>query len=130
MTGAFKKIVIERSHYIGVSIANPFSTGSLSFTISDSLIANSETGLGINAGTAASNGVPCTVTVETSSVVNNAFGLTANGSQAVLQVTKSTITGSQIGMSIVNSGSIISGGDNFLYGNGADGAPTSTVGLK
>ena len=53
-----------------------------------------------------------------------------NRSSANLQITKCIIAANVIGMGIVSGGSIISGGDNFVSANGADGSPTLTVGLK
>ena len=126
VTGAFKRIVIEQIFAYGVAISSASGTGSVSFTISDSLITNSLIGINISAAAA-----PTTVTVEASSVVNSTnAGIAATGSNAKLQITKCTIAANVIGMGVVTGGSIISGGDNFVGANGSDGAPTLTIGLK
>jgi hypothetical protein len=60
------------------------------------------------------------------STSNTGAGLLANGSGGALTVTSDTIDGNGTGLQEANGGTITSFGGIVMYGNGTDGAPTSS----
>lgn len=57
-------------------------------------------------------------------------GITSNGAAATAQVASSLVSGNTLGLHPVNSGQIISYGNNVLYGNTSDGSFTGTASLS
>jgi hypothetical protein len=57
-------------------------------------------------------------------------GVAADGSTAWIRMNASTVTNNGIGLSALNSGNIVSFGNNAINGNAVNGAPTSTQELK
>jgi hypothetical protein len=70
------------------------------------------------------------VTISESVIANHTSGIAADGATAIMRVTRSTITGNDIGWSATNGAVLMSFGDNSLAGNTVDGAPTSTISMK
>jgi len=104
------------------------TTGSVTATVRDSLAAFSGPGL-----QASDDGVGTTVvTLENSAVVNNAgaFGVMAVGAGAIIRMGDSTVSGNGQGLSTFTGGVIDSYGTNKVNGNGTDGTPTNTIGMK
>ena len=128
-SGVIDYVVIERNGWNGGAPGLWFQTGPAStlFTVSNSVIAHSP----LDGVRASSGGSPTALMLQNVVVSNNlgGDGVFANG-PAVIRITKSTITGNAFGLFVNGGGQIISGGDNFVNGNGTDGAPTSTPGLK
>ena len=112
----------------GFCICASTGTGTIDATISDSVIAqsNSEGVLADGTGTLAG----ATIMVRHSTIAyQGQRGVRAVGA-SIIRVTQSTITGNSEGL-LTNSGGVIeSFGDNALRGNSVDGTPTTTVVLQ
>jgi hypothetical protein len=65
----------------------------------------------------------------TSITDNLGDGILSNGAQATVRMTADTISGNVQGLLATNGGLIDSSGNNAVFGNNTDGAPTSTVPL-
>jgi hypothetical protein len=100
----------------GVAIA---STGSSNFAT--------------NCGTGAAGGAG-TPTVDASNTTisgSSEFGLLVNGSSARADIAGTTVTANGTGLSAQNGGQLVEvGAGNAVFGNGTDGAPTSTQGAQ
>jgi hypothetical protein len=120
VTGAYDHVILENNAY-GARFEGG-GTGQIQiFTISNSLVSkNSVDGVFLDTGATS-------VMVRDSTIVNNQFGLVSN---ALLRITRSTITGNGTGLLILGGGNIISFGDNSLAGNTTDGLPSNTIMLK
>jgi len=123
-SGALDHVIIENNGDVGLAFEG--TNAATNFFVSNSVIWNNGfrgiAVIGLN---------PNTIILWNVAVSNHfSIALDANGPGAVVRITKSAITGNNVGMNPLNGAQIISGGDNFIDGNGADGAPTSTVGLK
>ena len=93
--------------------------------IRNSVLSDNYTGFGLLViSTAAS---PATVSLISSLASGNNFGVQSEGAGSVVYVTDSTITRNMTGMNPITSGTIVSGSDNRLIGNGTDGSFTSTT---
>jgi hypothetical protein len=85
---------------------------------------------GTECGTAAAN-------ANTGAAIINAFGnsiaenagagVMARGSSAFVRIGGNEITGNTFGLRPIDSGGILSFGDNYIFGNNTDGAPTAPV---
>jgi hypothetical protein len=124
-SGVLDHVVVERNAADGLQF------GAALFTVSDSVIANNGNH-GVNVNTQQN---PAAVMLRNVVVSNNnkivpSSGVKAGGALSVIRITKSTITGNNLGFEAGGGGLIISGGDNFVAGNTTDGVPTSTIPLK
>jgi hypothetical protein len=63
-------------------------------------------------------------------VQNTGAGILSDGTTSNVRMSGSTVTHNVNGLSVLNSGKIISFGDNRIINNVTDGAPTSTVALQ
>ena len=123
-SGALDHVVIKNNAGYGIFFGTPLA--SVKFSVSDSVISNNSAGVDVFG-----NGNPLDVTVRNTTISNNGgFGLQAAVAPTIVRVTKSTITGNAQGFAHGAGAQIITGADNFLNGNTADGAPTSTVTLQ
>jgi hypothetical protein len=94
-------------------------------TVSDSVISNSSvTGLQAN-----SDGSTLNVLARNCTIVSNATGLSAFGSNGLIRVTRSTIVGNNVGWSTSSNGVVLSYTDNNIDGNfdGGDTEPPSPL---
>jgi Right handed beta helix region len=125
-TGALDSVKVENNGNDGLTI-NPDQTTNI--TLSDCVIANN-TGDGIDAG--GQNGIPMTlsVMVRNSTIVNNRkIGLEAFSGNTTIRVTRSTITGNNVGWSNDGgAGAVLSYADNNIDTNltGGNTAPPTT----
>jgi hypothetical protein len=85
------------------------------FTVTDSVIMGNGQ-IGINA-IAFSPGATVNVMVQNSTIANNFTGIDADGTSAVISVTRSTITGNNTGWVTFQGGVVLSYGDNNIDGN-------------
>jgi hypothetical protein len=122
----FGHIEVDHSETIGLTVSGVQSSGTVTVSVSDSIIGNNGTG-GILVN---STGAPTAVMVKGSTIANNSGGVEVANNFATLRITKSVITGNATGLQASSGGAIVSFGDNSLAGNTADGAPTSTTALK
>jgi hypothetical protein len=123
LSGVIDRVVIANNVGTGLSFA---FYSQLKFTVSDSVITdNSGDGVQI-----AGAGQPGEVMLRNVVVADNSTGVSVTGSNTIIRVTKSTITGNTIGFTTLSSGQIASYSDNNLNGNGVNGAPTSILPLQ
>jgi hypothetical protein len=89
------------------------------------------TGNSTNGYVAFSAGVqPSTLTVESSLASDNTNnGVSAQGAAATVRLSNVVVTGNGTGLN-AGGGAIVSFGNNRVAGNGADGAPTLTIGQQ
>lgn len=78
----------------------------------------------------ANGGTPVSVMVRNSTIANNNIGLIANGSTAVLRVTRSTITGNATAWAVMSTGAVASYGDNNIDANGSANTAPPFIGYK
>jgi hypothetical protein len=97
------------------------STGQISLSMRDSTAAgNSTNGIQI-----ISQGAPVVVALDNVTATTNSTGLLVDGAANRVLITRLTATSNLIGMSTVNSGVIVSYGDNHINNNiSVNGAPT------
>jgi hypothetical protein len=98
--------------------------GNLHVSVADSAFSHNN-----NFGILASNnGGPAFVIVRDSTISNNAnFGIQASGSNAIVLIGHSIISGNGTGVGAFCSGAVDSYNDNYLNGNGTDGSFTHTI---
>ena len=107
----------------GVSVE---STAATSVFVSDTMLTRNDVGVrvkpsGTNTATALLERVQ--------TVHNTNSGVVADGANAIIWLTQSTIADNGGGVS-VDGGQIVSFGNNVIRGNGKDGAPTSTMRMQ
>ena len=99
------------------------TTGAIMATVRDSVVTgNGQQGIVVGGGTASAM-------IHRSAFVNNTTAIVASGT-GVIRMGDSTVTGNEFGFFPFIGGTIESYGTNKVDGNGADGAPTSTIAMK
>jgi hypothetical protein len=127
VTGVLDHVSSKDNGFNGLGVAQPFGNPTTFISISDGEFSNN----GLNGVAVSANAAATAVTVRNSNIANNAAaGLVASGINAVLQVTRSTVTGNQIGLNPTANGQIVSFGDNAIRNNFTDGAATITSPLQ
>jgi len=113
------------NNVIGLLVNGILNTGGGSRVLVRDSVVSGNAGNGVFAASQPGS-APALVVVEHSSAVSNAgTGLIANGQHAIIFLNDNTITQNGTGMSVVNSGQIISFGNNKNFNNlGPEGAPT------
>ena len=131
LTGLLERVDVEHSQNDAIDVNGTSSSGAtINVTIAGSAITKSG-GNGILALASPTPAATTVVMVRDSTIANNVgTGVTAQGSPALINITRSTITGNGTGLAASSSGQIVSFGDNSLAGNTADGAPTTTIAPK
>jgi len=131
--GSTNRAVLDRVHLEnnvhGLVIASATGLGQ-HVIVRDSVISgNAADGI---AALAITGQGPAFAVVERSSIVNNRqSGILADGPGATLLLSDSTVARNGVGISTVNSGQLISYGNNRINNNiGPDGAPTSFLALN
>src|SRR5207302_2059460 len=98
-------------------------TGRISLSMRDSTAA----GNSINGIYVLAQGAPVVATLDNVTVTTNARGLLVDGAATRVLITRLTATSNFFGMNTINSGVIVSYGDNHINNNiNANGAPTVT----
>jgi hypothetical protein len=114
VVGVIDHVEVDNSAGTGVSVLGDFMTGTLSVTISNSVMASNR----IHGIVTTSSAAATTVVVRSSTISNNSGdGLQANGAAAVLRVAHSTIAGNDAGWEIMSGAALTSYGDNQIDGN-------------
>jgi hypothetical protein len=110
---------------VGARPDGTVSTGGISVTIRNSEVSNSA-----NSGiTPISGATAVNVAVEHCSSVNNgSVGVKADGAGVVIRLHDVTVTANATGLQALNSGQILTFGNNFVKGNTADGVFTGLAG--
>jgi hypothetical protein len=118
VAGVLDHVAMENNVDNGLYVFS--STQTTSVIVSDSVIANSLTGI-----QGQSSGAPETILVRNSTIANNSDGLFVAGSAVSMWVTRSAITENSSGWVIGGGGgTLLSYGDNSIVGNvGGDVAP-------
>src|SRR5262245_7185375 len=112
-SGALDHGIIENNGDVGLAFEG--TNAATNFFVSNSVIWNNGfkgiAVIGLN---------PNTIILWNVAVSNHfSLALDANGPGAVVRITKSVITGNDVGMNPLNGAQLISGGDNFVDGNRA-----------
>src|SRR5262249_49279187 len=104
-----------------VVVTKSGSTGQISLSMSDSTAAgNSQSGVFIQA-----QGGPVTAALDNVRTTTNSTGLLVDGAATRGLITRLTAIANFIGMNIVNSGVVVSYGDNHINNNiSMNGSPT------
>ena len=110
----------------GISVAPPTSAKTATIEVRDCTIADNS-GIGVNATQTGAASPLNLVSVVSSQVSGNATGIQVSGANSAAYVSDSTITRNATGVNPAASGTIVSGGDNRLVNNVADGAFSSRV---
>src|SRR5262249_53710889 len=122
-------VVLDRVHLennvFGLKVDSTFGTGNGAHIVIRDSVVSGNAGDGILAVSAPGK-APAFVVAEHSSVLNNAgVGIHADGPRATIILNDDTISRNGTGISAVNSGQIISFGNNKNFNNiGPEGAPT------
>lgn len=121
-----ERVRVENGASVGIAFSPNNAGPSIVATVRNSVSAGNG-GVGILAQDPGSTSVRVMVSHTTSA--KNAIGVSSEGAGAVIRIGDSTISGNTTGLS-ASAGQIISYGSNRVDGNGSDGAPTSTIGMK
>ena len=126
------RVVIERSHVedntYGIFANGTGSTGVIIVQVKDSVVSNSAFN-GISAYTAAGQSTVSMTVDRSSSLLNGADGILAQGSPAYVVLGNSTVMSNILGLHPAG-GTILSYQNNQLTGNATDGAPTGVLSVK
>jgi hypothetical protein len=131
----FAKVVIDNSTIENNNLAGVKADGTSNTGGSNTTIANSSVSGNTNAGISILNpvgGPVIKIGVNNVVVANNgvAGGLRAQGANATIRVSNSTISGNDLGTDISGGGVISSYGNNQINGNTSDGPNPPTIPLK
>jgi Right handed beta helix region len=125
VTAVFNRVDTNNNSYAGIAVDGTTSTGTLGITVSDGIASGNEIGFLVYSGTGSAL---TTLTVVRSVAANNAAGLYASGSGAILRAAQTTVTGNfSHGWGIVSGGIIGSYGDNYIDGNGGNTGSLTTI---
>src|SRR5262249_33674932 len=123
------KVVLNRvnleNNVVGLRVdATPWAQDGAYVVLRDSVVSGNYSD-GIQA-ISAPGAAPAFIAVEHSSIVNNAgTGIRADGPRATMLLNDNTVARNGVGISAVNSGQLISYGNNKVNNNlGPDGTPT------
>src|SRR5262249_5476625 len=124
-------VVLDRVHLennvVGLRADGSFGTGNgVHLLIRDSVVSGNASN-GIEALSAPGKAPAFIIVEHTSSVNNGGTGILANGPRATILLDGNVVGRNGVGISAVNSGQLISYGNNKVNNNlGADGAPTGS----
>jgi hypothetical protein len=127
------RVLIERTRVenntYGIFANGMGSTGLISVQVRDSVVSNSVAS-GISAFTSAGHSVASVVVDHSSSLLSGANGILAQGANAFVFLSESTVMSNVTGLNAVSGGAIFSYQNNRLTGNVSDGAPTAVLTVK
>jgi hypothetical protein len=127
------RVLIERTRVenntYGLFANGMGSTGLISVHVRDSVVSNSVAS-GISAFTSAGHSVAAVVVDRSSSLLSGANGILAQGANAFVFLTESTVMSNVTGLNAVSGGAIFSYQNNRLTGNVSDGVPTAVLTVK
>jgi hypothetical protein len=136
ISGVLDHVMVESSGANGLSVfALNNSTGTVNMNVNDSIFANSQNdGIDINNEGTGSVGIM----VRDSTIANNGgsgtsnadIGVSATGSNTVIWMTRSTVTGNPVGLYAFSNAAVYSYGDNTFVNNGSSNRASSTVGYQ
>src|SRR5262249_19045522 len=117
------------SNIYGIFANGTGTTGVIAVQVHDSVVSGNSFG-GISAYTAAGKGITSITIDRTSSTLNGAAGVLAQGAPAFAILSQSVVIGNGTGLSAVDGGHILSYQDNKLTGNVVDGAAPPAVSTR
>ena len=128
---ASPRVVLDRVHLennvIGLLIDGTQSTGNGAHVIVRDSVVSGNASHGIEALSAPGKASAFLVVEHTTSVNNAGTGIIANGPRATMLLNDNTVARNGTGISAINSGQLISYGNNKVNNNlGADGVPTGS----
>jgi hypothetical protein len=127
------RVVIERTQVenntYGIFANGTGSTGLISVQVRDSVVSNSAFS-GITSFASAGHSIVSTVVDRSSSLLNGANGILAQGGNAFVFLSESTAMSNVTGLNPASGGAIFSYQNNRLTGNVTDGAATGVLTLK
>lgn len=119
--------VTAASNTFGIAADGSSSTGGINMTITNSsAAANTLDGI---VATSQSGNAPIAVTVSGSSSINNGYGVRAIGPNVTVRVEKSRVLGNGAGLT-ASGAALLSGGQNTIEANAADGSFTGSYSAK
>jgi hypothetical protein len=121
--------VVVTNNTLGVSALGSTSTGTVAVQIRDSVVSGNAFD-GIVAQSAAGQAITSITVDRTSSLLNGADGIRAQGPPAYVTLGNSTVISNVIGLNSVGGGNIFSYQNNQVGGNFTDGAPTLVLAEK
>ena len=120
--------VLVTSAGSGIIVNGSGGTGTLNATIADSVFSDNNYGVSADSF---SGDAPTKVMVVRSTIANNKVdGVYEQGSNSVMYLAKSSISGNATAFVTPTNGVIDSFGDNYIAGNGADGGALPIVAVK
>jgi hypothetical protein len=130
--GGSAQIVLNRvsvdKNVFGIVADGTGSTGGINMTITDSVSSgNLNDGL---IATTPSGGAPIGVYVKNTRLANNGFGIRSIGTNVTVRVDGSSVIGNSTGLTALNSGKLLSAGNNMVQANGANGEFSGPVALQ
>jgi hypothetical protein len=121
----FDGVRVENNGQDGIAVLNSAGTGTVIVQIRNSVMAgNSDSGLRIS--TAPGAAVISVTFDNSSSLLNQSFGVLATGASSFALVGRSTVMSNTNGI----GGTVLSYQNNHITGNVTDGTPSSLLGLK
>jgi hypothetical protein len=122
--GVLDHVVMQNNGSHGLFVSSELAA--MRVTVTDSVSANGG-GNGIYAESQGGSSSPINILVRNSTIINNAAdGLLAQGTDASIDVMRSTIAGNATGWAETSSGTVTSFGNNNIIGNTAGNTPGPT----
>jgi len=122
---ALNRVEAYSNSNMGIAVAGTLSTGTLNATAVDSVAANNAS-VGFGVFSAAGQAATRFMVVRSVAANNVDRGMISSGTNAIMRVGHSTITGNDIGVAVIGAGQLWSFGDNNIIDNGTDGTPAIT----
>jgi len=124
-----ERVRVEKGSAPGMLFTGSFTTGTVAATVRDSVADGNSVGIMATD----SGGGSVSVMIDRSAAVNNSgTGVVAIGSNTLIRIGDSTVTGNGTGLETNTSGAMASYGTNKVDGNTTDvlNAPSSTIPMK
>jgi hypothetical protein len=126
------KAVFDRlevhSNFNGIRVSGGFSTGTVTATVTDSVVHNQNMSSGLLADSTAGR-APTNVMMIRSVSANNSSGIVAFANSTV-RVSQSSLTANGVALLTSGGGSILSYADNNIDGNGSGETPSGSLARK
>jgi len=120
VSAIFNRVEVTNNYYGNIVLEGDQTTGTVQGIVSDSVVAWSVDGYGLQTATNS------TLTVFHSVIANNALGIETEGTGASISLSQSTVTGNHAGW----QGSVLSYGNNSVDGNATNQSAPPSVALK
>jgi hypothetical protein len=114
VAAAIDRVAFYGNGHAGLAMNGVNGTGTISVAAADSVAGNNVVGFIVESDVDQS---PATLTLTRTLVANNAMGVEAAGTNAILRLAQSTVVGNTIGYNVLNGGTVLSYGDNYIDAN-------------